>query len=239
FLRRRGRAEGPTHGGEPGEAPTRLRWVLAPGERAGGEKRRAARASRRPRCVARSVARCITSAAGAGGWSRRWRTASRARARAADRGDREPVSAAEAWRLSAASLADGVRAGSIGYQEAIESGWEGPAARWEPDVHAVVHADPEVRRRGAARSNGGPLAGVPVLVKDNLCTMDYPTTCGSRILDGYRAPYDATVIRRLRDAGAVVVGKGNMDEFAMGSSTEFSAYGPTRNPYDLTRVPGG
>ena len=149
------------------------------------------------------------------------------------------MSAAEAWRLSAASLADGVRAGSIGYQEAIESGWEGPAARWEPDVHAVVHADPEVRRRGAARSNGGPLAGVPVLVKDNLCTMDYPTTCGSRILGGYRPPYDATVVARLREAGAVITGKGNMDEFAMGSSTEYSCYGPTRNPYDLERVPGG
>src|SRR5213075_2963499 len=67
----------------------------------------------------------------------------------------------------------------------------------------------------------------------------YPTTCASRILSGYRAPYEATVIRRLREAGGVVTGKGNMDEFAMGSSTEFSAYGPTRNPYDLARVPGG
>ena len=154
----------------------------------------------------------------------------------------------EAWRLSATRLAARVAAGEVAVEDAVESGWTGPAATWEPDVHAVVHADPEARAAGvrahaaAARSAHaalGPLAGVPVIVKDNLCTIEYPTTCASKILDGWRSPYDATVVRRLREAGAVITAKGNMDEFAMGSSTEFSAYGPTRNPYDLARVPGG
>ena len=106
-----------------------------------------------------------------------------------------------------------------------------------PDAEREAEAIAAVRPADGDRTR--PLAGVPVVVKDNIATLRMPTTCASRILAGYVSPFEATVVRRLRDAGAVILGKANMDEFAMGSSTEHSAYGPTRNPVDPTRVPGG
>jgi aspartyl-tRNA(Asn)/glutamyl-tRNA(Gln) amidotransferase subunit A len=116
----------------------------------------------------------------------------------------------------------------------------------EPKVHAFISVDAEGALQAAeaadqrrARGETGGLLGIPLSLKDNLSTRGLRTTCASKMLETYVPPFDATVVARLREAGAVLVGKTNLDEFAMGSSTENSAFGPTRNPWDLERVPGG
>ncbi|HET6636356.1 MAG TPA: Asp-tRNA(Asn)/Glu-tRNA(Gln) amidotransferase subunit GatA [Streptomyces sp.] len=152
----------------------------------------------------------------------------------------------ELTRLTAAQTAERIASGEVTAVEVTEA----HLARIEAvdeKVHAFLHVDREgalakAREVDEKRARGerlGPLAGVPLALKDIFTTEGVPTTVGSKILEGWIPPYDATVTRRLKEADVVILGKTNMDEFAMGSSTENSAYGPTGNPWDLTRIPGG
>jgi aspartyl-tRNA(Asn)/glutamyl-tRNA(Gln) amidotransferase subunit A len=140
---------------------------------------------------------------------------------------------AELLELSVAEAAAKIAAGEISTAEYFEA-WRGAAAG--DDLNAYLW---QIEEGNGYEVQDGPLKGIPVAVKDIFCTEGSPTTAGSRILEGYRPPYTATAVRRLDEAGARVLGKTNMDEFAMGSSNENSAYGPVLNPWDRGRVPGG
>ncbi|NLE70991.1 MAG: Asp-tRNA(Asn)/Glu-tRNA(Gln) amidotransferase subunit GatA [Actinomycetales bacterium] len=149
-------------------------------------------------------------------------------------------------RLSAAALAERLAAGDVSSVEVTRAHLDRIAAV-DPAVHAFLHVDAEgalataadVDARRAAGEDLHPLAGVPIAIKDVVVTRGMPTTAGSRILEGWVPPYDATLVERIRAARLPILGKTNMDEFAMGSSTEHSAFGDTHNPWDLDRIPGG
>ncbi|WP_066042979.1 Asp-tRNA(Asn)/Glu-tRNA(Gln) amidotransferase subunit GatA [Herbiconiux solani] len=148
--------------------------------------------------------------------------------------------------MPASALAEKLTSGEVSSVEATRAHLDRIGAV-DGEVHAFLHTDPalslraaeSIDERRAAGESLHPLAGVPIAIKDVIVTNDMPTTSGSKILEGWVPPYDATVMQKLRAAGLVPIGKTNMDEFAMGSSTEHSAYGPTHNPWDLERIPGG
>lgn len=149
------------------------------------------------------------------------------------------------YKLDAASVAKKVAARELSAEEYVHQVLE-RIEKVEPKVNAFITINKKAIEQARALDKeirdgkvAGPLAGVAVAVKDNISTKGIKTTCASKMLEDYVPPYDATVVKRLQDAGAIIVGKVNLDEFAMGSTTEFSRHGPTRNPWDISRVPGG
>ena len=140
-------------------------------------------------------------------------------------------------------MTGGLGSRAAGQRAAVSAAETGARLAAASPLNATLHWSPELLEAEAARvdrmPSPGPLAGMPLALKDNIVTVEQPTTCGSRILEGYLSPYNATVVERLRDAGALIAAKANLDEFAMGSSTEHSAYGRVKHPLDPARVPGG
>ncbi len=150
------------------------------------------------------------------------------------------------YTLNAAQVARGIKSREFSAEEYIYQLLE-RVEKVEPKINALVTLNKEAldqarildKKIKDGEQHVGPLAGVAVSVKDNICVQGIKNTCASKMLESYIPPYDATVVKRLKEAGAIIIGKANLDEFAMGSTTEFSKYGPTRNPWDISRVPGG
>ena len=156
------------------------------------------------------------------------------------------VAAVELLELTALELSRKIKSGEITVKDGVEAVIN-RIKEAEPVIHSYIMIDEEraykqaeqVQSRIRAGELTGPLAGVPAAVKDNLCTEGMPTTCASRILEGFRPAYTAEAVKNIQDAGMIIIGKTNMDEFAMGSTTETSYFGPTRNPHNTKHVPGG